>query len=194
MSADNAAAAADAKAPKSKKKLILLIVAGLVLAGSSAGAAWFMAQRGKPADAKAHVAEKKPAHKPVFTPLEVFTVNLQDAHGERYAQIGMTLQMESAAAEEQLKDRLPAVRNEILLLISSKHIDELLTNEGKRELAQQVRERAGRLLAQATGTPAAPAAPAAARAASGATTVASAAAEDPNNPVQDVLFSQFIVQ
>lgn len=193
MSADNAAPA-EAKAPKSKKKLILLIVAGLALAGSSAGAAWFVAQRAKPADAKAaHAPEKKPAQKPVFSPMDVFTVNLQDARGERYAQIGMTLQLESAAAEEQLKDRLPAVRNEILLLISSKHIDELLTNEGKRELAQQVRERAGRILAQAAGTPVATA-PAAARPASGGHGAGVATADDPNNPVQDVLFSQFIVQ
>jgi hypothetical protein len=46
----------------------------------------------------------------------------------------------------KIKDRLPAVRNEILLLISSKEIDDLLTTEGKQKLAQEIRVRTARSL------------------------------------------------
>ena len=179
MSADTPAAAPK----KSSKKIIIFAVVGLLLAGGGGGAAWFFLLK-KPADGT-HVVERKPPPKPVFSPLDVFTVNLQDARGERFAQVGVTLQLKDTATEAELKERLPAVRNEILLLLSSKRIDELLTDEGKRELAQQIRTRA----AQAMGV-AAPAAavPAPALAASAAQVALV------ESPVQGVLFSQFIVQ
>ncbi len=172
-----------AEAPKkSRKKLIIVLALGLVLASGGAGAAWFLLK--KPADGT-HVAEKKkPPAKPVFAPLDVFTVNLKDERGERFAQVGVTLELKDAEAENELKERLPAVRNEILLLLSSKRIDELLSDEGKRELAQQIRARA----AHGMGVKPDDAVVAHAGAA------APKAAPAVENPVQNVLFSQFIVQ
>lgn len=178
MSAETPAAAPK----KSSKKLIIIVTLGLVLASGGAGAAWFMLK--KPADGTA-AAEKKPPVKPVFTPLEVFTVNLQDPRGERFAQVGVTLQLKDTLAEAELKERLPAVRNEILLLLASKRIEDLLTDEGKRELAQQIRVRAGHGMGLKVDEAAAPAA-----AASGPAPKVAAV----ENPVQNVLFSQFIVQ
>ena len=158
MSAETPAAAP----PKSRKKLIIVVALGLVLASGGAGAAWYMLKR--PADGTAVVEKKKPLPKPVFAPLDVFTVNLKDERGERFAQVGVTLELKDTDAENELKERLPAVRNEILLLLSSKRIDELLSDEGKRALAQEIRTRTVQGMA---GKPEA---------------------------VQNVLFSQFIVQ
>jgi len=156
-------AEAPATAPKkSRKKLIIVVALGLVLASGGAGAAWYMLN--KPAPGGAVAEKKKPPPKPVFAPLDVFTVNLKDERGERFAQVGVTLELKDAAAEAELKERLPAVRNEILLLLSSKRIDELLTDEGKRALAQEIRTRS------AAGMAAKP------------------------ESVPNVLFSQFIVQ
>jgi flagellar FliL protein len=39
----------------------------------------------------------------VFVPLEPFTVNLADREAERYAQIGMTLEIEDAKVGDQIK-------------------------------------------------------------------------------------------
>ncbi|MGE0330453.1 MAG: flagellar basal body-associated protein FliL [Ramlibacter sp.] len=189
MSAETPAAAPK----KSRKKLIIVAALGLVLASGGAGAAWFMLR--KPADGAAAVAEKKPPAKPVFMPLDVFTVNLQDPRGERFAQVGVTLQLKDAATEAELKERLPAVRNEILLLLSSKRIDELLSDDGKRELAQQIRARAAHGMGLKVDEPAVvPAAVPAAAAASGAAVAAAPKAAPVDNPVHNVLFSQFIVQ
>ncbi len=178
-------AEAPADAPKkSSKKLVIFLALGLVLACGGAGAAWYMLK--KPADG-AHVAEKKkPPAKPVFAPLEVFTVNLKDERGERFAQVGVTLELRDTEAENELKERLPSVRNEILLLLSSKRIEELLSDEGKRELAQQIRAR----VAQGMGVKLDDGA--AAHTAASAAAAPKAAPVD--NPVQAVLFSQFIVQ
>lgn len=174
------------EAPKKsgKKKLIILIALVLVLAGGGGGAAWFFLM--KPADGAKVAEKKKPPAKPVFSALDVFTVNLQDERGERFAQVGVTLELRDSATENELKERMPAVRNEILLLLSSKRIEELMSDEGKRELAQQIRTRAAYGMGVKPDEPVA---------APGATAVAAAPKASPvENPVQNVLFSQFIVQ
>ena len=118
-----------------KKKLIIMVAAGLLIAGGAGGGGWYFSQRGHGAEGKqAHVEEKKPAKKALFTPLDPFTVNLQDGRGERFAQIGVTLQTDDPMVEAEIKERLPAVRNAILLLISSRRAEELLTDEGKGRL------------------------------------------------------------
>ena len=197
---------------KSLKKVIFLVLGALLLAGGAAGATWFATSRHKGVEAP-HAAEKKVPKKPVFTTLEPFTVNLADAKGERYAQIGITLQLDGPAADELLKERLPAVRNEVLLLIASKHIEELLSDDGKRLLARQIRMRTAQAMGF-TGSDDSPpiAAPAAAsedkheekpRTKEVAKETAKpgpkeagkdGAKELADNPVQGVLFSQFIVQ
>jgi flagellar FliL protein len=190
MSADT-----PAEAPKKsgKKKLIVLIALVLVLAGGGAGAAWFFLM--KPADGAKVAEKKKPPPKPVFAPLDVFTVNLKDERGERFAQVGVTLELKDTAAENELKERLPAVRNEILLLLSSKRIDELMSDEGKRELAQQIRTRAAYGMGVKPDEAVVASAVKAVAGASGAPAVAAAPKAAPvENPVQNVLFSQFIVQ
>lgn len=195
---------------KSGNKLILMVGLGLLLAAGGAGGAW-LALGGKDKGHEAKVEEKKPAKKPLFTTLEPFTVNLQDPRGERFAQIGVTLQFEDPEVEVTLKDRLPAVRNAILLLISSKQIDDLLSTQGKQHLAQQIRVQAARAMgvavADAIAAAPAPAAsavvalpsdPSVAPAAVPAPVVVAAApaakAVTVENPIREVLFSQFIVQ
>lgn len=183
---------ADAPKKSGKKKLIVLISLVLLLAGGGGGAAWFFLM--KPADGAKVAEKKKPPAKPVFSPLEVFTVNLKDERGERFAQVGVTLELKDAAAENELKERLPSVRNEILLLLSSKRIDELLTDEGKRELAQQIRTRAAYGMGVVPDEPE-PVPPVAVPAGARHAAVAAARKAEPvENPVHNVLFSQFIVQ
>ena len=189
---------------KSGNKLILMVGLGLLLAAGGAGGAWF-ALGGKDKGHEAKAEEKKPARKPLFTTLEPFTVNLQDPRGERFAQIGVTLQFEDPEVEVTLKDRLPAVRNAILLLISSKQIDDLLSTQGKQQLAQQIRFQAARAMGVAVAEPTA-AAPAPAPAASAVVALPSDPSVAPaipapaakvatvENPIREVLFSQFIVQ
>lgn len=200
-------------AKKSPKKLIIFGAIGLVLAGSAGGAAWFMTQK-KGEHAEAEAPKRKALPKSVFIPLDNFTVNLQDEGGDHYAQIGVTLEVEDASVETDLKARLPALRNNILLLIAAKKVEDLLTLEGKQRLASQIGIRA----AQSIGIDVSdadlpplpqPAAPAAAAPAVAAETAAPApapvAAAAPasaahagkpkvDNPIKNVLFSQFLVQ
>lgn len=154
----NAAAAATDAAPpaKGKKKLIIIIAAVLVLVLGGAGA--FLMLKKKPhaeeeggeADAKPK-AVAKPAAKahdpkavPNYAPLEPFTVNLADREAERYAQIGITLEVDDPKLVDQIKVFTPAIRNNILMVLSHKTSAELLEREGKEKLAEEVKRASSR--------------------------------------------------
>jgi flagellar FliL protein len=120
-----------------KKKIIMMAVITVVLLGSAGGAATYFLTK-KPASSK---DAKKPAEKavpPVFLALENFIVNLQTEGGDKYLQTGITLQVRN---EEQLayyKANMPQLRSRVLLLLSNKSADELLTNEGKLKLEDEL--------------------------------------------------------
>lgn len=129
----------DAPPKKSKKTLIIALAAVVLLAGGG-GAAWFFLKPHSEHDdevAAAKAEEKKRAQQ-VFVTLENFVVNLADRDTERYAQIGVVLEMENKEAEAKLTAKMPAVRNQILLLMSSKLANQLTTREGKEALAAEI--------------------------------------------------------
>jgi flagellar FliL protein len=146
----DAADKSEATPRKSKKGLIIGLVAALVLAGGGGGAAWWFLGRGEPDEASAAAAAAKAEEKRkalhVFVTLENFVVNLADRDSERYAQIGVVLEVESKETEAKLTAKMPAVRNELLLLISSKLANQLTTREGKEALAAEIALAAARPL------------------------------------------------
>ncbi len=134
--ADRTAAVDAAPAPKSRGKLMLLFAAPLLVAFGSAGGWWFFGRGEGNA-----IETREPAPKPpVFVPMEAFTVNLAPENGQQqYAQIGINLKVAGAETAEAIKDRLPEIRNGILLLISSRHASELIMLNGKQKLADDIR-------------------------------------------------------
>jgi len=157
MATTPAPAADVAPAPaKGKKKLILfaaLALLLLVLGGGGAGF-WVLQQQKAAAAADAdsdddmvaeHQAKKKKGDKhqlPVFLPLDMFTVNLADREAERYAQVGITLEVADAKTSDLLKAYMPAVRNDVLMLIAHKKAAELQDRAGKLELAREIKRAA----------------------------------------------------
>ncbi|KPF58499.1 flagellar basal body rod protein [beta proteobacterium AAP51] len=153
--ATNTATATDAAPPKGKKKLFIIIGAA-VLVLVLALVAVLMLTKKPPEDAEeggaaakpkaAAAAKRDPKAPPVFVPLEPFTVNLADRDAERYAQVGITLEVTDAAVGEQMKVYMPAIRNNILMAISDKTAAELQTREGKDKLAGKVQRETSRAL------------------------------------------------
>lgn len=131
------AAAAEAPAKSSKKKLIIILAAVLVLAGGG-GAAWFF-MKPKPADKKEekHVEAPKP---PVFLALDTFTINLQPDPDEKFLQLDVTLQVAGPEVADYIKLQMPAVRNRMLMLLTSKTASEISTSEGKTALSEEILE------------------------------------------------------
>lgn len=179
-----------------KKLLLILLVAGLVLAGGAAATVFVLKKRaaamaalqgedGLPpaaedaAAAAAEAGRRDPSTPPTFLPLEPFVVNLADRDEERYAQIGITLQVDGSEAAERLKAYMPAIRNGLLMILAHKTSAELLERAGKERLAAEIMRESVRPLGielPADGGP------------------ASRATAEGTNPVEQVHFSSFIIQ
>jgi flagellar FliL protein len=151
MSRPAAAAAPVADVPVaargSKKKLIFIIAAIVLLLGiAGAGALVFMKQQqrhaaeadGEESQAEARPARPDPKAVPTFVALDPFTVNLADREAERYAQIGITLELASEKATDRIKAYMPAIRNNILMVLAHKSSQQLTEREGKEQLAAEV--------------------------------------------------------
>lgn len=205
-----AAAAADAAPAKSggKKKLILMVaVAALVLGGGGVGALVYMKKQKAAAEAAAedgdtadaapakHEKKKEKGEKPVFVPMDAFVVNLADHDADRYAQIGIVLEVPDEHAGEDIKTYLPAIRNNILLLLAHKSSADLSGGDGKELLAKQIRREALKAMGEEVDEDddAAPAADGASAAAP-AKKKKKKAAESDNAPIRSVQFSSFIIQ
>ena len=167
-----AAGEAEAKPAKGKKMLIIILAVVILLVVAGGGAAFFLLKK-KGADAegeeeaapaKAKVDLKAP---PTFLPLENMVVNLADPGGNRFAQVGITLQLDSVATGDAVKAFMPSIRNGILLLLSQRTTDELLQVQGKEQLAADIIAEVSRQLGFEGKK---------------------------QNPIQAVLFSSFIVQ
>ncbi len=178
-----AAPAAPAAPAKSKKRLVIVLAVVLVLLAAGGGAAaWFVYQRSHAAlddDAEA-AAPAEPAVPPTYLPLDNMVVNLADPGGDRFAQIGITLELSDAKASDQVKQYLPTIRNAILMLISQRTSEDLLRREGKEALAEDIRREVSRPLGYAVPEKGA----SAARDGHGSA----------DSPVRRVLFSSFIIQ
>ena len=199
----SAAAKPAEAAPKGGKKKLLLIVLALVLVlgAGGAGAAIFIMKKQAAAaaaeldeeDAGDAGAERKtakvdPKALPTFLPLDPFVVNLADRDSDRYAQIGITLRVDDAAFAEQMKAFMPAIRNNILMILAHKTSDQLLAREGKEQLAETIAREAVRPMGIEIDPPEAEADEPAAG------SKKKRRKKQPHNQVQQVLFSSFIVQ
>jgi flagellar protein FliL len=195
-----AATAADAAPKKGNKKLLIIILAVvLVLVLGGGGAALFLMKRasdkaaaeaagdeGGGAKTVAH-AKVDPSKPPAFVPLDPFVVNLADRDSDRYAQIGITLQVDDVKFGEQMKPFMPAIRNNILMVLAHKQAADLQGRENKEKLAEEIAREAVRPMGIEIDPP----------------EDESEAEAKPkkrkkrvevHNPVRQVLFSSFIVQ
>ncbi len=138
--------------PKKSKKLLIIIVAVVLLLVIGGGAAAFFLLKGddEHADEEEVAAEtekhdkkkdkKKDEAPPVFLAMEPFTVNLVPETGDQYLQVILSVELEGAEAEPEVKASMPKIRNDVTLLLSSKKASELLPKEGKETLAIEIQD------------------------------------------------------
>ncbi len=186
------------KSPGKKKLLIILVAVLLLLAFAGGGLVWYLKRKAAAAEeaegeAATQVDEHSkhdPKYVPTFVPLDPFTVNLADHDAERYAQIGVTLELEDPHVADQIKAYMPAIRNNILMVLAHKTSAELLSREGKERLAFEVKREASRALGIEIDEPV----KAAARGASGAASAPKKKKPSEPSPIKAVQFSNFIIQ
>ena len=209
MSASAAAAATpDVTIPikAGKRKKLILVGGAVLLVLLLAGAATALWLKNRAAHAiedagdeevmaQLKAAKPDPAHPPTFLPLDIFVVNLADRDADRYAQVGLTLEVDNAAFAEQMKAYMPAIRNAILMILAHKTSQQLLERAGKEQLAEEILRETVRPMGITIAAPrkAAPA-PVDGSLTEVPSKKSKAAAQGPHNPVRNVHFSNFIIQ
>lgn len=78
------------------------------------------------------------AGKPIYIPLNpAFVVNFENQDQVSFLQVDIQVMTYDPRVEPALSTHMPAVRNELLLLLSGKQYHEINTREGKRALSQE---------------------------------------------------------
>lgn len=186
------------KAPAKSKKLLIIVGGALLILAIAGGGAYMYVSKQRAAAAEeegADAAEASPKEEhaapkapPVYLPLDNMVVNLSDPGGERVAQVGVILETTDAKASDAVKAYLPTIRSGVLLLVSRRTSQELLTPAGKEQLAKDILAEALRPFG---GAPSHDESPAPAKKPKSKAKAKDAHAE---MPVRGVLFSSFIVQ
>lgn len=194
MSANTPAAA------PAKSKKMLVIVLGILVALSifgGGGAAWFLTRsHGDEEEGSGSARKAAPAIPPTFLAMENMVVNLADPGGDRFVQLGITLELADVKTSDQVKLYLPTIRSGVLLLVSQRTSSELLQREGKEKLAADILKEVSRPLGYLV--------PSEQELARGAAATAEDDADNDEdrptrklterNPVHRVLFASFIIQ
>jgi flagellar FliL protein len=130
--------------PKKKSKLFIII--GAVVLVAILGGATFLAlpyirgNKGDQAKAKA-VAAKKEEVKATL-PLDPFLVNLADPDEARFVKTTFQLGLaEEVEKEGESAVSVPAMRDAVITLLSSKTSEQILTTEGKNKLREEIKSR-----------------------------------------------------
>lgn len=146
------------------KRIILIVLIALVAAGTAAAGMYFFLLKNGVGNGKP--VPPPPPPPPVFFALDPMTVNLLSDDGQHYLRVGLSLKLADAKIQEALTQHMPEIRSRILLDLSNKHPEDLQTLDGKHALARELKT----LIEKPTD------------------------ASEPPVHVEDVLFTEFVVQ
>lgn len=186
MSATSSAASPGKEPAKSKKLIVIGAVVALLVIVAAALGLFLVNKQRHAADDDAQESKAAAVLVPTFLPMENMVVNLADTGGDRFAQIGITLELQDEKTSASVKQYMPSIRNGVLMLVSQRTAEELLRREGKEKLAADILAEVSRPLGVR---------PSAARVEHDVDD--GEEEERPRrraNPVRRVLFSSFIIQ
>lgn len=131
-----------------KKIIIIVVVALLVVAITTVATLYFTGVIGGGGETTATgdsetettmAEEKAPAEEPTVDTLyhkfdPAFVVNFDDNGRRRFLQVGITVSTRKASIVDELTKHDPVIRNNLVLMFSSKTADQLRSLEGKESL------------------------------------------------------------
>jgi flagellar FliL protein len=136
------------EAPQKKGSAIKWIIIGavvfLVLAGGGF-VGWKKFSQPAPKEVSKEDAAVKVDVGPIMN-LDPFIVNLAGTGGERYLKVTLELELKDSLLIAEMEKRKPQVRDTLLLLLSSKTLDDIATFRGKTKLRNEITSRLNALL------------------------------------------------
>lgn len=161
--AKDAKAAEAAPKKKGKTGLIVGIVLGLLVLGGGGGFAYFKFAGGK-AEAKTEGGEQGGGRGEAaaggengeggggpgsMVPLDTFVVNLAEKSGRRYLKAGISLELSSAPKDDEVKAKMPQIRDAVIVLLSSKSWEDVSSTQGKIQIRKELTHRINKILGDA---------------------------------------------
>ena len=164
-------AAAEAPAEGGSKKKLFIIIGAAVLVLVIAGVVVFMmmgkgdkkkegadahgapaaAEGGHgaaPAEGGGHGAAGGAAGVSTVFALEPFIVNIYDGQELRYLKVKVELEMSGAAVKPELEGHLAAIRDAILVVLTTKTLQEIQDVQGKNQLREEILTAISKIVAQ----------------------------------------------
>ena len=149
-------------AEEKKSKIVIVIVVVLLLVALLLGVAFYFmtkspsqAQEGTQNNAVQNdIAPSLPATSssgnymrigPVYQ-LDQFIVNLLAQSGRRYLKTTISLEMTNAELQNEIVAKLPAIRDSINSVLSSKSLEEVSTSRGKEKIKEEIVQRLNEFL------------------------------------------------
>jgi flagellar FliL protein len=183
-----------AEAKQKKKKLFMFIGLAVLLVIISVGATFFVALKmmggkksgGDDEAAASSEAVEEVAKPAIYFPLKTFTVNYDVNGRQRFLQAELTLMYRDEAVLKTLELHMPAVRNSLVMLLSRQVFDELQTAEGKEKLRTAALAEIQGIIAKETA--------ASAEKTDDEEKDEKAKAKPPEPNIEQVLFTQFVMQ
>lgn len=184
---------AEQAAPKKKSKLLLIIIIAVVAIALIGGGAAFLLLGKKSAHSDDEggdgttkeekvATEKSNEAPPVFVKLDAFTVKLQTEAQDAYLQTVPELRVLDAHVGERIKEYMPEIRHKVLLILAGKKASDLATPQGVQQLSNEMRVTINSVLEPT------------AQRRKAKTDAEPGDKAGPDDPVQEVLFTSFIVQ
>ena len=75
---------------------------------------------------------------PIY-PLDQFIVNLVSTNANRYLKCKIDLELDAPELQQEVDKKLPAVRDLIIRILSSKTVEEIQTAKGKEKLKEEIK-------------------------------------------------------
>ena len=138
------------------KKIILIAVGVLLLAGAGVGAMLFLKEEPPAEDAAAgEVIEKATKmSSPIYQGLDPdFVVAFQNPKTVRFIKLSIEVMTRDDDVIEDVKLHMPAIRDRVIMLLSSKSEDSLLDASGKELLREELLAAVQDVLTENTGEP-----------------------------------------
>lgn len=149
---------------KSKKKLIIIIAAIVLLLVIVGAVAFFLlsgddnsADEASQSNANGETAsetekEEKPKHA-LYLPLDpAFVVSFQTGKRARFLQLRIEFMTYEEKVIQELKENMPMIRNEIVMLVSRQDFAELRTLSGREKLQKLLHESLNEVLEKHMGS------------------------------------------
>jgi flagellar FliL protein len=82
---------------------------------------------------------------PIY-PLDQFIVNLVSTNANRYLKCKIDLELDAPELQQEVDKKLPAVRDLIIRILSSKTVEEIQTAKGKEKLKEEIKRKINQIL------------------------------------------------